>query len=77
MPCCGNARAASQPGPSHSHPHPAPAETFFEYTGAGQLTVTGSATGIVYRFTEGSAPVRVHPADAPSLASVRGLRATR
>ncbi len=49
----------------------------FEYSGQGELTVTGPLSGIVYRFTASARRVSVHGSDAPSLLSVPGLNPVR
>ena len=46
----------------------------FEYSGQGELTVTGPLSGIVYHFSPSVRRVSVHGSDAPSLLSVPGLR---
>lgn len=56
---------------------PPTSDVEFEYTGNGRLTVTGPITGTVYYFTAGGESVTVHGSDAPSLASVPGLRMTQ
>ena len=81
MSCCGKQRASFHRGPAVSNgsstQYWTPGPTDFEYTGNGQLAVTGPLTGTVYRFSRGAAPVRVHASDAPSLAAVPGLRPVR
>lgn len=46
----------------------------FEYLGHGLMTVTGPFTGQIYRFAGPGARLAVHGSDAPSLATVPGLR---
>lgn len=79
MSCCGKGRTAF----SHSNlggtsplesQYQVSTPVEFEYSGQGELTVTGPLTGMVYRFTPSVRRVRVHGADAPSLLSVPGLR---
>ena len=79
MSCCGKGRAAygqSNIGSVQSYESQyritTPIE--FEYSGQGELTVTGPLSGVVYRFTPSVRRVRVHGADAPSLLSVPGIR---
>ena len=81
MSCCGSARASfrAQPsdgslaGPSYWSSGPVD----LEYSGQGQLTVTGPLTGTVYRFSANARRARVHGSDAPSLVTVPGLRLVR
>lgn len=82
MSCCGNGRSAysqanlgSTPTPENQYRITTPIE--FEYSGQGELTVTGPLSGVVYRFTPSVRRVSVHGSDAPSLLSVPGLRALR
>ena len=79
MSCCGKARTAYShvnTGPSQSQVNQyqlqAPVE--FEYSGHGELTVTGPLSGVVYHFSPNIRRVSVHGSDAPSLLSVPGLR---
>ena len=79
MSCCGKGRTAySQANIGATAPQEnqyqitTPVE--FEYSGQGELTVTGPLSGLVYRFNPSVRRVRVHGADAPSLLSVPGLR---
>ena len=82
MSCCGKGRAAyTQANSGSTQPHgghyqlSTPIE--FEYSGQGELTVTGPLSGVVYRFTPNARRVSVHGSDAPSLLSVPGLRPVR
>jgi hypothetical protein len=82
MSCCGKGRAAyTQANIGSTQPHESqyrisqPIE--FEYSGQGELTVTGPLSGVVYRFTPSARRVSVHGPDAPSLLSVPGLRPVR
>lgn len=87
MSCCGNQRSSMRNEPSARHQassssgsgsgHWTPGTTSFEYTGRGQLTVTGPLTGQVYRFIGAGARVVIHGSDVPSLIAVPGLRALR
>lgn len=79
MSCCGNGRTAysqantgSTPPQENQYRITTPVE--FEYSGQGELTVTGPLSGVVYRFTPSVRRVRVHGADVPSLLSVPGIR---
>jgi hypothetical protein len=79
MSCCGKGRAAySQSNIGSAQPYESqyrittPIE--FEYSGQGELTVTGPLSGIVYHFSPSVRRVSVHGSDAPSLLSVPGLR---
>lgn len=82
MSCCGSQRSALRQSPAiQTGSNPASwnssAATNFEYVGQGRITVTGPLTGTLYHFGRGAGPVRVHAADAPSLAGTPGLRAVR
>ncbi|MGJ5816643.1 hypothetical protein [Paludibaculum fermentans] len=80
MSCCGSQRAAARPaqtGPSGEARHWNSGGVQFEYSGQGQLVVTGPLTGMVYRFGGGAGRVSVHGSDAPSLVSVPGLKLVR
>jgi hypothetical protein len=87
MSCCGNQRSSIRQespvrhsvtaSPSSASGHWTPGATHFEYTGHGQLTVTGPLTGQVYRFIGPGARVLIHGADASSLILVPGLRTAR
>ena len=79
MSCCGNGRSAysqanmgSTPPRENQYQISTPIE--FEYSGQGELTVTGPLSGLVYRFSPSVRRVSVHGSDAPSLLSVPGLR---
>jgi hypothetical protein len=79
MSCCGKGRTVySQANIGATAPQQnqyqiaTPVE--FEYSGQGELTVTGPLSGVVYQFNSSVRRVRVHGADAPSLLSVPGLR---
>ena len=78
MSCCGKGRTAysqanigSTPPTENQYRITTPVE--FEYSGQGELTVTGPLSGVVYRFTPSVRRVSVHGADAPSLLSVPGI----
>jgi hypothetical protein len=82
MACCGNQRSAYRQGaavPAGATPggfwKSGPVD--FEYTGTGEMTVTGPLSGTVYRFSATERRVRVQGDDAPSLAAVPGLRIVR
>jgi hypothetical protein len=81
MPCCGDARAASRRETTYTSGGApaawAPGSLSFEYTGHGQMTVTGPLTGTIYRFPTHGARMQVHASDVPSLAAVPGLRPVR
>jgi|GEM_PF-3220758 len=79
MSCCDKGRTAysqsnigSTPPPENQYRITTPVE--FEYSGNGELTVTGPLSGVIYRFTPTVRRVRVHGSDAPSLLAVPGLR---
>ena len=81
MSCCGNQRSTLRQDWGTSEQRETeywtsgPVE--FEYSGHGELTVTGPLSGIVYRFTANDRRVRVHGSDVPSLVSVPGLSPVR
>jgi len=82
MPCCGNRRAAyhsvpAVPGGNTAGSFRGLASTEFEYTGHGQLTVTGPVTGVVYRFQAHGQRLLVHGSDVASVRAVPQLRALR
>ena len=70
--CCGRTRHVAA-SPRHE-PSRRDGETF-AYLGRTALTVTGPATGLVYRFAAPGARVRVDPRDAIALRRVPVLRA--
>ena len=79
MSCCDKGRTAysqsnigATPPPENQYRITTPVE--FEYSGNGELTVTGPLSGVIYRFTPTVRRVRVHGSDAPSLLTVPGLR---
>ena len=79
MSCCGQGRTAysqanisSTPPQENQYRITTPVE--FEYSGNGELTVTGPLSGVIYRFTPTARRVRVHGSDAPSLLTVPGIR---
>jgi len=79
MSCCGKGRAAySQANigsaQSYESQYQITTPIEFEYSGQGELTVTGPLSGIVYHFSPSVRRVSVHGSDAPSLLSVPGLR---
>ena len=82
MSCCGKGRTAysqanigSTPPQENQYWTSTPIE--FEYSGQGELTVTGPLSGMIYRFSPSVRRVSVHGSDAPSLLSVPGLRPVR
>lgn len=81
MSCCGSQRAAARPGSAPNSTgtarHWTTGAVEFEYSGQGQLVVTGPLTGTVYRFGGDAGRVSVHGSDAPSLVSVPGLKLVR
>jgi hypothetical protein len=78
MSCCGSRRATIRqdwgPVEQNDGQYWVPDPVEFEYTGFGELTVTGPLTGIEYRFTANDRRARVHGSDAPSFLAVPGLR---
>lgn len=82
MSCCGSRRAAfhsqmvsaTRSGNASYRP---PVTIDFEYTGHGQLTVKGPATGVIYRFEAHGQRLSVHGADAASLRAIPALKASR
>jgi hypothetical protein len=81
MSCCGNQRSALRQEWGTAEQRESEYFTFdsleFEYSGNGELTVTGPLSGLVYNFSAGNRRVRVHGSDAPSLLAVPGLRPLR
>ncbi len=69
--CCGRTRAVSR-GSRLDRPPRGGAE--FEYVGRTALTVTGPASGVVYRFVAPGARQRVDQRDAAALQRVAVLR---
>lgn len=70
--CCGRMRAISA---SPRLEPPARNGVVFTYLGRTALTVTGPATGTIYRFVTPGAHLRIDPRDAPALQRVAVLRA--
>jgi len=78
MSCCGDQRSVfrqevgsaeqNDPGFWTARSHE------FEYSGNGELTVTGPLSGVIYHFSANSRRVLVHGSDVPSLVSVPGLK---
>jgi hypothetical protein len=87
MSCCGGQRAALRQAAHQTYQRPVPGgrttepnrqqDAEFEYTGQGQLAVTGPLTGVRYHFGAHGARLLVHAPDVPSLALVPGLMPTR
>jgi hypothetical protein len=82
MSCCGGRRAAFHPrvvsATRSGNVSYRPPETIeFEYTGHGQLTVKGPATGVTYRFETHGYRLPVHGADAASLRNIPSLKPSR
>lgn len=82
MSCCGSRRTAYHSASvsrtrSGSASYRPVAAAEFEYTGHGQLTVTGPVTGVVYRFLSHGQRVAVQGADVASLSAVPSLKAVR
>jgi len=70
--CCGRARPSFRPGGMLDARSMAGA--MFEYVGRTGLTVTGPATGVVYRFAAFGARQKVDPRDRLALMKVPILR---
>jgi hypothetical protein len=70
--CCGRTRHISA-GPRLQLP--TRGGGVFIYLGRTALTVTGPATGTIYRFATPGARLRIDPRDAPALQKVAVLRA--
>ena len=70
--CCGRGRPAFRSG---GMVDPSMAGAVFEYVGRSALTVTGPATGVVYRFTSTGARQKIDPRDRLALMMVPSLRA--
>jgi hypothetical protein len=70
--CCGRGRPAFRSAGMLGAPLMAGA--VFEYVGRTGLTVTGPATGVVYRFPATGSRQKVDPRDRPALMKVPSLR---
>jgi hypothetical protein len=70
--CCGRTRHIAA---SPRHESSRRDGEIFTYLGRTALTVTGPATGLVYRFAAPGTRVRVDPRDAMALRRVPVLRA--
>jgi len=70
--CCGRGRAGFRFGGLRDAPSVAGA--VFEYVGRSALTVTGPATGVVYRFPAPGARQKIDPRDRLALMKVPSLR---
>ena len=78
MACCGSQRAALRGGTANvgmavGTPF-VPRAHEFEYTGAGELQVTGPFTGTLYTFRGRGARLRVDASDVASFVSIPNLR---
>jgi hypothetical protein len=78
MACCGSQRAALRGGTANvgmaSGTPFVPRAHEFEYTGAGELQVTGPFTGTLYTFRGRGARLRVDASDVASFVSIPNLR---
>jgi hypothetical protein len=79
MACCGSQRAALRGGGSAGVAATAsasfvPRAQEFEYTGAGELQLTGPLTGKPYIFRGRGARVRIEASDVASFVSIPNLR---
>jgi hypothetical protein len=77
MSCCGQRRALSMSGgvaPTSKVVAQQSPMLIFQYTGKTGMTVVGSSTGRIYRFSEPGSRVQVDPRDQRSLAGVPNLR---
>lgn len=78
MACCGSQRAALRGGAANvgvaAGTAWVPRAQQFEYTGAGELQVTGPFTGTLYSFRGRGARVRIDAADVASFVSIPNLR---
>lgn len=75
MSCCGKKRTTWQVSPPQRPPvQPGPPRAvYFRYVGSASLTVVGSVTGRVYRFSGSGSAAATDPRDAPSIAGVPRL----
>ena len=78
MACCGNQRAAMREGAANVGGGDAtpfvPRATDFEFTGSGELQLTGPFTGTIYTFRGQGARLRVDASDVASFVSIPNLR---
>ena len=78
MACCGSQRAAMRGGGANVGGGTGtpwiPRAMDFEYTGSGELQITGPSTGTIYTFRGPGARVRVDEHDVASLVSNPNLR---
>jgi hypothetical protein len=88
MSCCGGQRAALRQATRQTYRTPElstgsvidrnrPPSMELEFSGQGQLAITGPQTGIRYHFAARGSRVLVHAADVASLALVPGLSPAR
>jgi hypothetical protein len=78
MACCGQRRALATGGgqviQANRLPRPVSHSALYEYTGATGMTVTGSGSGMKYRFSQPGSKVQIDPRDVPSMAGLPNLR---
>ena len=78
MACCGQRRSMVGTGKSADAARTRPGSTFtlYEYVGTTAMTVTGSISGLKYRFERPGAKVQVDRRDLLSMAGLPNLRRT-
>ena len=81
MACCGQRRALASTGAGMVQVKP-PSRTpsraaLYEYTGSTGMTVTGTTSGMKYRFERPGSQVQIDLCDASSLAGLPNLRRVR
>jgi hypothetical protein len=74
MACCGSQRAALRVGVANVGAPFVPRAQEFEFTGAGELAITGPMTGKLYIFRGRGTRLRVDASDVASFVSIPNLR---
>jgi len=78
MACCGQRRAMAagngQVIQGNRLPRPVSHSALYEYTGATGMTVTGSGSGMKYRFNQPGSKVQIDSHDLASMAGLPNLR---
>ncbi len=78
MACCGQRRAmatgSGRAVETNKTPRPISRSALYEYTGATGMTVTGSVSGMKYRFGQPGSKVQIDWRDVSSMAGLPNLR---
>jgi hypothetical protein len=81
MACCGQRRAmaagSGKVTQANRPPRPVSHSALYEYTGATGMTVTGSGSGLRYRFNQPGSKVQIDTRDIASMAGLPNLRRVR